>query len=53
MKKLAIIVLGWNKLETTTKLFLDSLYQYTDEKIFDLIFDLIFEIFNERYLTSL
>ena len=38
MKKLAIIVLGWNKLETTTKLFLDSLYQYTDEKIFDLIF---------------
>ena len=38
MKKLAIIVLGWNKLESTTKLFLDSLYKYTDEKIFDLIF---------------
>lgn len=38
MKKIAIIALGWNKLETTTKLFLDSLYNYTDENIFDLIF---------------
>ena len=38
MKKIAFIVLAWNKLETTTKPFLDSLYQYTDCKEFDLIF---------------
>jgi GT2 family glycosyltransferase len=38
MKKIAFVVLAWNKLETTTRLFLDSLYQYTDSKVFDLIF---------------
>lgn len=37
MKKTAIITLTYNKLEVATKLYLDSLYQYTDENEFDLI----------------
>lgn len=38
MKKVAIVALSWNKLETTTKLFLDSLYKFTNPELFDLIF---------------
>lgn len=37
MKRVAIITLTWNKLEQATKLYLDSLYKYTDENLFDLI----------------
>ena len=37
MKKVALVVLSWNKFEKTTKLFLDSLYKFTSKDLFDLI----------------
>lgn len=37
MKKTAIITLTYNKLDTATKPYLESLYKYTDENTFDLI----------------
>ena len=37
MKKIQIITLTYNKLEITTKLFIESLYQYTPVDLFDLI----------------
>lgn len=37
MKKIAIVALTYNKLEEATKLFLDSLYKYTNTELFDLV----------------
>lgn len=37
MKKVAIVTLTYNKLEEATKLFLDSLYKYTNTELFDLV----------------
>ena len=37
MKRTAIITLTYNKLEQATKPFLNSLYEFTDEKTFDLV----------------
>ncbi len=37
MKKVVIITPVYNKFEQATKLFLDSIYRYTDSEVFDLI----------------
>ena len=37
MKKVAIITLTYNKLDKATKPYIDSLYQHTDENLFDLV----------------
>ena len=37
MKKVVIIALTYNKYEAATKYFLESLYQYTDTNLFDIV----------------
>ncbi len=37
MKKAVLITLTYNKLEEATKPYLESLYEYTDESLFDLV----------------
>ena len=37
MKKTVLITLTYNKLEEATKPYLESLYEFTDESLFDLV----------------